>query len=540
MLDEERKHLIEEACGIFGIHGNDEAANHAYLGLHALQHRGQESAGIATTDANNEMWVQRRLGLVNDGFDRRILETLPGPTAIGHVRYSTSGESTLENAQPITVSTKFGPIALAHNGNLTNADYLRKKLESQGSIFGTTTDTEVIAHLIAKSLADSMRDAIFDALNQVEGAYSLLCLTPEFMLGIRDPNGVRPLCAGSLDGARLMASEPSSFNLVGAEFDRDIEAGEGLIVHRDGTEEWISPFSSRRSTPCIFELVYFSRPDSTVFGRDVYEARKEMGRVLARESHVDADIVIPVPDSGVPAAMGYAEEAEIPFEMGLVRSHYVGRTFIEPSSSIRHFGVKLKLSPVDSVLEDKRVVVVDDSIVRGTTSQKIVKMLRETGVEEVHFRVASPQTTNPCYYGIDTPDRDQLIAASHTEDEICEHVTADTLSYLSIEGLREAVDTEVDDQGHSGFCEACFTGEYPIPTHREGETGREEEGGSNRGDFNRGASADGSSEAGGGEGGDEESGRVRAHKVGPPPEAQGGRSEARPAVDSPVHVDSEE
>jgi amidophosphoribosyltransferase len=535
MLDEERQHFIEEACGIFGIHGNAEAANHAYLGLHALQHRGQESAGIATTDEEGEMWVQRRVGLVNDGFNRRILETLPGPTAIGHVRYSTSGESTLENAQPITVSTKFGPLALAHNGNLTNADQLRKKLESQGSIFGTTTDTEVIAHLIAKSLADSMRDAIFDALNQVEGAYSLLCLTRDFMLGIRDPNGVRPLCCGELDdGSRVMASEPSSFNLIGAEFDRDIDAGEGLIVHGDGSEEWVSPFSSQRSTPCIFELVYFSRPDSTVFGRDVYEARKEMGRELARESHVDADLVIPVPDSGVPAAMGYAEEADIPFEMGLVRSHYVGRTFIEPSSSIRHFGVKLKLSPVESVLEDQRVVVVDDSIVRGTTSQKIVRMLRETGVEEVHFRVASPQTTNPCYYGIDTPEREELIAASHTEDEICEHVTADTLSYLSIDGLRNAVDAEVDAAGNSSFCEACFTGDYPIPTHQESTP--ESSGSDGSGDQHTDGQAARTQPV------ESVSDRVsgKEGRVGPPPEAQGGRGKVRPQVDAAVHFEEEE
>ncbi|MFB6350885.1 MAG: amidophosphoribosyltransferase, partial [Bradymonadaceae bacterium] len=309
MLEEERRDFIEEACGIFGIHGNDEAANHTYLGLHALQHRGQESAGISTIDETGEMRVQRRVGLVNDGFDRRVLETLPGETAIGHVRYSTSGDSKLENAQPITVSTKFGPIALAHNGNLTNAGDLRKKLESQGSIFGTGTDTEVIAHLIAKSLADSMLDAIMDALNQVQGAYSLLCLTPDFMLGLRDPNGVRPLCAGTLDdGSRLMASEPSSFNLVGADFDREVGPGEGLLVYNDGTEEWIRPFRRQRETPCIFELVYFSRPDSTVFGRNVYESRKEMGRVLAQESHVDTDVVIAVPDSGKPAAMGYAEE----------------------------------------------------------------------------------------------------------------------------------------------------------------------------------------------------------------------------------------
>jgi len=517
MLDEERKHLIEEACGIFGIHGNDEAANHTYLGLHALQHRGQESAGISTVDEAGEMRVQRRVGLVNDGFDRRVLGTLPGETAIGHVRYSTSGASGIENAQPITVTTKFGPIALAHNGNLTNADDLRNKLESQGSIFATGTDTEVIAHLIAKSLADSMLDAIMDALSQVQGAYSLLCLTPDFMLGVRDPNGVRPLCAGTLDGARVMASEPSSFNLIGADFDREVGPGEGLLVRNDGSEEWIRPFRRQRETPCIFELVYFSRPDSTVFGRNVYEARKQMGRVLARESHVEADLVIPVPDSGKPAAMGYAEEAGIPFEMGLVRSHYVGRTFIEPSSQIRHFGVKLKLSPVESVLRDKRVVVVDDSIVRGTTSQKIIKMLRDSGAEEVHFRVASPQTTNPCFYGIDTPDREQLIAASHTEDEICEHITADTLSYLSIDGLRDAVGAEVDEQGRSNFCEACFTGDYPIPIEPDPEAQSSIEMPSERTAADGGEAMTDEQPTAGGESSssDDES----TPQVGPPPEA---------------------
>lgn len=532
MLEEERRGLLEEACGIFGIHGNPEAANHTYLGLHALQHRGQESAGIASVDEEGEMWVQRRVGLVNDGFDRRVLETLPGETAIGHVRYSTAGSSTIENAQPITVSTKFGPIALAHNGNLTNADDLRKKLESQGSIFATQTDTEVIAHLVAKSLADSMLDAIFDALNQVQGAYSLLCLTPQFLLGLRDPNGVRPLCAGTLGDDRLLASEPSSFSLIGADFDREVGPGEGLLVRRDGTEEWIRPFRRRRSTPCIFELVYFSRPDSTVFGRNVYESRKEMGRVLARESHVEADVVIAVPDSGVPAAMGYAEETGIPFEMGLVRSHYVGRTFIEPSSSIRHFGVKLKLSPVESVLRGRRVVVVDDSIVRGTTSRKIVDMLRDSGVEEVHFRVASPQTTNPCFYGIDTPDKDQLIAASHNEEEIRDHVTSDTLSYLSIDGLREAVGASVDERGHSNFCEACFTGDYPIPTTPEqrgdrGDVEQEEM-------FRSGSEPEAESSGGG-----SEQPQAGEH-VGPPPEVTTGSGRVERDVRSAVHVDSEE
>jgi amidophosphoribosyltransferase len=461
MLDEERRHLIEEECGVFGILGNDEASNHTYLGLHALQHRGQESAGIATIRGRDEMHVQRRQGLVSDMFTEDVLAKLPGDAAIGHVRYSTSGESAIRNAQPISVSTKYGQIALAHNGNLTNAGALRAKLESQGSIFGTTTDTEVIAHLIAKSLADNMLDAIIDALNQVQGAFSLVCLTSEFLIGLRDPNGVRPLCVGHLGDARVVSSEPTSFTLMGAKFEREVAPGEMFVTHRDGSEEWIKPFREKAPTPCIFELVYFSRPDSTVFGRDVYAVRKRMGRILAREAAVEADVVVPVPDSGVPAALGFAQESGIPFELGLVRSHYVGRTFIEPSSQIRHFGVKLKLSPVKSVLEGKRVVVVDDSIVRGTTSRKIIKMLRDSGAKEVHFRVASPQTTHPCFYGIDTPERSQLIAASHTLEEIRKYITADTLSYLTIEGLRESVSANTKD-GESGFCEACFSGNYPI------------------------------------------------------------------------------
>ncbi len=474
MLDEERRHLIEEECGVFGILGNNEAANHIYLGLHALQHRGQESAGIATVRDHNEMHVQRRQGLVSDNFTEDVLARLPGDAGIGHVRYSTSGESAIRNAQPISVSTKYGPIALAHNGNLTNAVALRKKLESQGSIFATTTDTEVIAHLVAKSLAENALDAIIDALNHVQGAFSLVCLTPEFMVALRDPNGVRPLCVGRLDGSRVVSSEPTSFTLIGADFEREIEPGEMLVSRRNGTEEWIRPFREQAPTPCIFELVYFSRPDSTVFGRDVYDVRKRMGETLARESGVEADVIVPVPDSGVPAALGFAQESGIPFELGLVRSHYVGRTFIEPSSQIRHFGVKLKLSPVESVLKGKRVVVVDDSIVRGTTSRKIIKMLREAGAKEVHFRVASPQTTHPCFYGLDTPERSQLIAASHTLDEIRTYITADTLSYLSIEGLRKSVSAPTED-GESGFCEACFTGKYPISLSNDDQERAEEE-----------------------------------------------------------------
>lgn len=458
MLDEERHHLIEEACGVFAIMNHAEAANLTYLGLHALQHRGQESGGIAAR-IGDEIVVQRRLGLVGEAFTADVLSTVAGETCIGHVRYSTTGESTMRNAQPITVSTKFGPLALAHNGNLTNAERLRAQLEAHGSIFGTTTDTEVIAHLVAKSLAGDGLSAFVDALRQVTGAFSLVGMTREFVVAVRDPYGVRPLALGRLDGSPVFASEPSAFRLIGASYEREIEPGEMVVAWRDGREETRSPFEKVAPKPCVFELVYFARPDNVIFGRDVYETRKMMGRIIARESAVEADVVIPVPDSGVPAALGYASASGIPFEMGLVRSHYVGRTFIEPSSSIRDFGVKLKLAPVESIISGKRVIVVDDSIVRGTTSRKIIKMVREAGASEVHFRVASPQTTNPCFYGIDTPQRSELIAANHEVDEIRDYIIADSLAYLTIAGLREAVGADV---GGGSFCEACFTGEYPI------------------------------------------------------------------------------
>ena len=460
MLEEERSQLIEEACGVFAVVDDPEAANLTYLGLHALQHRGQESAGIAAR-LRDDLIVRRRLGLVADAFTEDVLQAVSGNTCIGHVRYSTTGESSMRNAQPITVSTKYGPLALAHNGNLTNAGRLRKQLESQGSIFGTTTDTEVIAHLVAKSLANDALSALIDALRQLTGAFSLVGLTHDWVVAARDPFGVRPLVLGRLNGRPIVASEPSAFRLIGASFEREIEPGEVFVAHASGREESRHPFERVATRPCVFELVYFSRPDSTIFGQNVYETRKQMGRCLARENPVDADVVIPVPDSGVPAALGYAMQSEIPFELGLVRSHYVGRTFIEPSSSIRHFGVKLKLAPVVSVIEGKRVVVVDDSIVRGTTSRKIIRMVREAGAKEVHFRVASPPTRSPCFYGIDTPQRDELIASRQDQDAIREFITADSLGYLSIEGLRDACGAVVSN-GQSSYCEACFTGEYPI------------------------------------------------------------------------------
>ncbi len=456
MLDEERAYFIEEACGVFGVCGHASAAEFSYLGLHALQHRGQESAGIATLN-NGQLLVERRLGRVAEVFHDDVLERLPGTSAVGHVRYSTTGESNLQNAQPITVSTKFGPMALAHNGNLTNADLLRKSLEQMGSIFATDTDTEVIAHLIAQSPSTDVIEAIVDALRQIQGAFTLVILTRQFMVSLRDPNGVRPLSIGKVGGARIVASEPVSFRLIGGDYDRDLEPGEMLISYEGGKEESFFPLDKKTHRPCIFELVYFSRSDSRIFGRSVYKVRKNMGARLAIESGIDADIVVPVPDSSFPAALGFAQEANIPLEMGLVRSHYVGRTFIEPSTAIRDLGVKLKLSPVKEVIEGKKVVIIDDSIVRGTTSKKIVSLLREAGAKEVHFRVASPPTTNPCFYGIDTPDISQLIAANNTVDEICEYIGADSLAYLTADGLFEAVN------GSEGtFCSACFTGKYRV------------------------------------------------------------------------------
>jgi len=463
MLEEEHMHLIDEECGVFGVMRHKEASNIAYLGLHALQHRGQEACGIATRDGERIL-VQRRRGLVSEAFDQNTLEELPGEVAIGHVRYSTAGSSSIRNAQPIKVGTKFGTLTLAHNGNLTNALSLRKKFEESGSIFATESDTEVIAHLVARSYASDMLEALLDALRQVKGAFSLVGLTRDFMFALRDPHGVRPLVIGHLNGARVVASESSSFVLIGGKVERELDPGEMLVVDNDGNEQFIKPFLPITPRPCVFELVYFSRPDSTVFGRHVYETRKKMGEIIARESGVEADVVIPVPDSGVPAAIGFANASGLPFEMGLVRSHYVGRTFIEPSHSIRHFGVKLKLSPVRSILEGKRVVVVDDSIVRGTTSRKIIKMIREAGAAEVHFRVASPPTVSPCFYGIDTPSRSELIASSHSLDEIRDYITADSLAYISVDGLREAVGAEVTDKESNAcnFCEACFTRDYPI------------------------------------------------------------------------------
>jgi amidophosphoribosyltransferase len=462
-LDEDDDHFHDQ-CGVFGIWGSDEAANHAYLGLHALQHRGQEAAGIVSSDGN-QLFVHRGLGLVRDVFSSATIEKLPGDRAIGHVRYSTAGGSHIKNAQPIAIDYAHGSIAVGHNGNLTNAEELRHRLESAGSIFQTTSDTEVILHLIARSTERSTTDRVADALRHAKGAYSVTVLTPNELIAVRDPWGFRPLSLGRLKGAFVFASEPVAFELIAAEYIRDVEPGEMVVIDKNGLTS-LHPFEPQPAKLCIFEHVYFARPDSTLGGFNVYESRKRMGRALARESSVPADVVIPVPDSGVPAALGYAQEADLPFELGIVRSHYIGRTFIEPQSSIRHFGVRLKLSPNRALIQGQRVVVIDDSIVRGTTSRKIVKMLRDAGAREVHMRISSPPIRWPCFYGIDTPSRSELIASSHNIDEIAKYLTADSVGYLSVEALHASLGAVQ----HSGFCNACFTGEYPVafekPTQR--------------------------------------------------------------------------
>jgi amidophosphoribosyltransferase len=446
----------EEECGIFGIFNHPEASNLTYLGLYALQHRGQESCGIVSSDGAS-LHAHKSMGLVADVFGNQdIFKTLPGRSAIGHVRYSTTGSSVIKNVQPIMVDYSRGSIALAHNGNLVNAQIIKDELEAWGSIFQTTMDTEIIVHLLAISKASSLVERLTEALNRIKGAYCLLFLTETRMVAARDPHGFRPLCLGKLGDSYVIASESCALDLIEAEFIREIEPGEVVVIDKSGMTSHF-PLKKVEPAPCIFEFVYFARPDSRIFGKNVYQVRKELGRQLAREHGVDADVVIPVPDSGVPAAMGYAEESGIRFELGLIRNHYVGRTFIEPQQSIRHFGVKIKLNPVREVLEGKRVVVIDDSIVRGTTSRKIVKMVRHAGAKEVHVRISSPPTSYPCYYGIDTPTRKELISSSHTLDEITKYITADSLGYLSKEGLLQAVGGD-----NGSYCRACFSGEYPV------------------------------------------------------------------------------
>jgi amidophosphoribosyltransferase len=447
-----------EECGVVAIYGHPEAANLTYLGLYALQHRGQESAGIATSDGR-EIHCFKSMGHVADIFTPAVISELPGEMAIGHTRYSTAGDTVVLNAQPFTVSCNKGRIAVAHNGNITNAAELRRELEHEGSIFQASSDTEVILHLVARSRERTLAGALRDALLQLEGAFSLVFLSQDRVIVARDPHGFRPLALGQMElsGHRktyVFASETCAFDLIGATYLNDVEPGEMVIVGPEGmTREQYTP--ARERSQCVFEHVYFSRPDSIVFGRSVQESRERLGRLLAIEQPADADIVVPVPDSGVPAALGYSAESGIPYRQALIRNHYVGRTFIEPSQAIRDFGVKLKLNPIRSLLEGKRVVLVDDSIVRGTTSRKIVRMVRSAGAREVHLRISCPPTVSPCFYGVDTPSESELIAANNTVEEIRRFVEADSLGYLSQSALREAV----GDDGQ--YCYACYTGDYP-------------------------------------------------------------------------------
>ena len=447
---------FHDQCGLVGVFGHPEAAHLAYMGLYALQHRGQESAGIAAADGTR-IRLEKGMGLVNDVFTAGRLESLVGDRAIGHVRYSTSGETVATNAQPYLIECHRGPIAVGHNGNLTNAAILRQELEAAGSIFQSTSDTEVILHLYARSHRERLEDAIAASLYKVMGAFSLLFLTPEALVAARDPWGFRPLVLGRLNGATVIASETCALDLIDAKYERDVEPGEVLVVDKDGIRSF-KPFPPEPTAHCVFEHVYFARPDSLVFGRTVLESRLQLGRQLAREAPADADVVCPVPDSGMGAALGYSQESGLPFEWGLIRNHYVGRTFIQPRQGQRSADVKIKLNPVRQVIEGRRVVLIDDSIVRGTTSRKIVRMVREAGAREVHLRISSPPTTGPCYYGIDTPLKSELIASSHTVEEISRFVEADSLAYLSHEGLLKAA----GDAPGRRHCSACFTGRYPV------------------------------------------------------------------------------
>jgi len=448
---------FHDECAVVGVYGHKEASNLTYLGLYALQHRGQEGSGIVSSEGEH-FHVQKGMGLVADIYTKSVLKELPGYMAIGHNRYSTAGGSNLKNVQPLTVNFALGNLALAHNGNLINATMLRHELEAYGAIFQSTTDSEVIIHLIAHSRGDTLLARVIDALSQVRGAFSVVLMTDQCVIAARDSYGLRPLCLGRLRETSIVASETCAFDLIGAEYVRDIEPGEMVVLDEKGVTS-LRPFVDTQPAKCVFEYVYFSRPDSKIFGGNtVYSTRKALGRQLAKEAPVEADIVIPVPDSGVPAALGFSEGSGIPFETGLIRNHYVGRTFIEPEQSIRHFGVKVKLNAVPDVLAGKRVVVVDDSIVRGTTSRKIVKMLRHAGAKEVHLRISSPPIVSPCFYGIDTPTKRELIGSSHTQQEIKKYITADSLAYLSLEGMLNAAPARPDH-----YCTACFTEAYPIP-----------------------------------------------------------------------------
>jgi amidophosphoribosyltransferase len=456
---------FHDECGVFGVWNVPDAAAVTALGLHALQHRGQESAGIVTFDGSH-FHSHRGLGLVGDNFsDARVIAALRGTTAIGHNRYATTGGTILRNVQPLYADFEFGGFAVAHNGNLTNSHILRRILVRRGCLFQSTTDSEVFIHLIAISLYSTVVDRLIDALKQVTGAYSLVALSTEALMGVRDPLGVRPLILGRIGnegtGGWVLASETCALDIVGADFVRDVEPGEVVVINDQGVHS-IKPFGRARERFCVFEYIYFARPDSIMEGTPVYDARKRIGAELARETGVPADVVVPVPDSGVPAAMGYAAESGIPFELGIIRNHYVGRTFIEPTDRIRHLGVKLKHSANRIALEGRRVVLVDDSIVRGTTSRKIVEMVRQAGAKEVHMRISSPPTTHSCFYGIDTPERSELLAARNSVEEMAEQIDADSLAFISLDGLYRALGRPARDPARPHYCDACFTGDYPI------------------------------------------------------------------------------
>ena len=452
---------LKEECGLFGIFNSPDAAAHTALGLHALQHRGQEAAGIVVYDGE-QFHSHRAMGVVGDHFNsQKVMNRLEGEVAIGHVRYSTSGDTALRNVQPLFAEFKFGGLAVCHNGNLTNAYSVRRDLVQRGCLFQSTSDTETIIHLIAKSEYGRVVDRLADALSHIEGAYSLVAITQKKLIGVRDPMGVRPLVLGRLGDSHILTSESCALDIIGADFIRDVEPGEIIIIDEKGLHS-VKPFTKQPQKFCIFEYIYFARPDSVMENRNVYEIRKAIGAQLARESYVDADVVVPVPDSGVPAAIGFAEQAGAPFDLGIIRNHYVGRTFIEPEDQIRHLGVRLKHNANAAQLKGKRVVLVDDSIVRGTTSVKIVEMVRSAGAAEVHMRVSSPPITDSCFYGIDTPERDELLAARFDVPGMAEYIGVDSLAYISNDGLYQAVCGAMRDTEQPQYCDACFTGEYPI------------------------------------------------------------------------------
>ncbi|MDP2409494.1 MAG: amidophosphoribosyltransferase [Pseudolabrys sp.] len=460
---------LREECGVFGIFNHPDAAAITALGLHALQHRGQEAAGIVTFDGKR-FHSERRMGLVGDAFTRReVMDRLPGTSAVGHVRYSTTGETILRNVQPLFAELNAGGFAIGHNGNLTNGVKLRRDLVRDGAMMQSTTDTEVILHLVAKSSRNRFVDRFIDGLRQLEGAYAFVGLTNKKLVGARDPLGIRPLVIGSLDGCPILASETCALDIIGAQYVRDVENGEVVVFDEDGAQSH-KPFPPVQSRPCIFEYIYFARPDSIVGGRSVYNVRKTLGVELAREAAAPADVIVPVPDSGVPAALGYSQESGIPYELGIIRNHYVGRTFIEPTQAIRDQGVRLKHSANRAVVAGKRIVLVDDSIVRGTTSRKIVQMMRDAGATEVHFRIASPPITHPDYYGIDTPERDKLLAATHDLEGMRQFIGADTLAFLSVDGIYRAMGFDKRDPVRPQFTDHCFTGDYPTPLTDQGAT----------------------------------------------------------------------